>query len=82
MLSFCRWVLFFIALFVTVMGGALFFGHTLLVAQGPLETTKRVVIPRGAGPATMARVLHEEGIIAYPLLFRVALMVDPNPKPV
>jgi UPF0755 protein len=82
MLSFFRWVLFFIALFVTVMGGALFFGHTLLVAQGPLETTKRVVIPRGAGPATMARVLHEEGIIAYPLLFRVALMVDPNPKPV
>src|SRR5690348_16011877 len=82
MLSFFRWVLFFIALFVTVMGGALFFGHTLLVAEGPLDTTKRVVIPRGAGPATMARVLHEEGIISYPLLFRVALMVDPNPKPV
>lgn len=82
MLSFFRWVLFFIALFVTVMGGALFFGHTLLVAQGPLDTTKRVVIPRGAGPATMARVLHDEGIISYPLLFRVALMVDPNPKPV
>jgi UPF0755 protein len=81
-LSFFRWVLFFIALFVTVMGGALFFGHALLVAQGPLDTTKRVVIPRGAGPATMARVLHEEGIVAYPLLFRVALMVDPNPKPV
>jgi UPF0755 protein len=82
MLSFFRWVLFFIALLITVMGGALFFGHTLLVAQGPLETTKRVVIPRGAGPATMAKVLHEEGIISYPLLFRVALMVDPEPKPI
>jgi UPF0755 protein len=82
MLSFFRWVLFFIALFVTVMGGALFFGHTLLVAQGPLDATKRVVIPRGAGPATMAKVLHEEGVIGYPLLFRVALMVDPDPKPI
>lgn len=82
MLSFFRWVLFFIALFLTVMGGALFFGHALLVAEGPLESTKRVVIPRGAGPATMAKILHGEGVISYPLLFRVALMVDPDPKPI
>ena len=82
MLSFFRWVLFFIALFLTVIGGALFFGHELLVAQGPLETSKRIVIPRGAGPATMAKVLHQEGAIAHPLLFRVALMIDPEPKPI
>lgn len=82
MLSFFRWVLFFVALFLTVMGGALFFGHEILVAPGPLETTKRIVIPRGAGPATMAKVLHQEGVIAHPLLFRVALMVDPEPKPI
>ena len=82
MLSFFRWVLFFIALFLTVIGGALFFGHEMLVAQGPLETTKRVVIPRGAGPATMARVLHREGVIDHPLLFRVAMMIDSEPKPI
>ena len=82
MLSFFRWVLFFVALFLTVIGGALFFGHELLVAQGPLETTKRIVIPRGAGPTTMAKVLHQEGAIAHPLLFRVALMIDPEPKPI
>ncbi|SJZ57358.1 UPF0755 protein [Enhydrobacter aerosaccus] len=82
MLSFFRWVLFFIALLLTVIGGALFFGHTLLVAQGPLDATKRIVIPRGAGPSTMAKVLHDEGVISYPLLFRVALMVDPDPKPI
>ncbi len=82
MLSYFRWVLFFVALFVTLMGGALFFGHQLLVAEGPLDKTKSVVIPRGAGPATMAKVLHEEGVIGYPRLFRVALMVDPNPKPI
>jgi UPF0755 protein len=82
MLSFFRWVLFFTALFLTVIGGALFFGHEILVAQGPLETTKRIVIPRGAGPATMAKVLHQEGAITHPLLFRVALMIDPEPKPI
>lgn len=82
MLSFFRWVLFFILLFVTLIGGGLFFGHEIMVQQGPLEATKRVVIPRGAGPATMAKVLHEEGVIGYPLLFRVALMIDPTPKPI
>jgi UPF0755 protein len=81
-LSFFRWVLFFVALFLTVMGGALFFGHEILTTSGPLEATKRVVIPRGAGPATMAKVLHGDGVISYPLLFRVALMIDPDPKPI
>ena len=48
MLSYFRWVLFFIALFVTLMGGALWLGNSLLTAAGPLEKTKNVVIPRGA----------------------------------
>ena len=82
MLSYFRWVLFFVALFVTLMGGALFFGHEVLVASGPLEKAKSVVIPRGAGPTTMAKLLREEGVISYPRLFRVALMVDPTPKPI
>ena len=55
MLSYFRWVLFFIALFVTVMGGALLLGNTLLTASGPLDKTKNIVIARGAGPATMAK---------------------------
>ena len=55
MLSYFRWVLFFVVLFVTVMGGALFLGNTLLTAPGPLDATKNVVIPRGAGPSTMAK---------------------------
>jgi UPF0755 protein len=81
-LSFFRWTLFFVALFVSVMGGGLFVGHTILVSEGPLSATKRVVIPRGAGPVTMAKVLKDEGVIGYPRLFRVALMVDPSPKPI
>jgi UPF0755 protein len=81
-LSYFRWVLFFVVLLVTLMGGALFVGHTLIASRGPLDEPRNVVIPRGAGPATMARVLHEEGVIAYPRLFRVALMIDPTPKPI
>src|SRR5215218_5940019 len=64
------------------MGGALLLGHEMLVAKGPLEKTKNVLIPRGAGPSTMAKVLQEEGVISHPRLFRVALMVDPTPKPI
>lgn len=82
MLSFFRWVLFFIALLVTVVGGGLFLSRSMLEAQGPLEKTKNVLIPRGAGPSTMARVLQEQGVISHPRLFRIALMVDPTPKPI
>ena len=82
MLSYFRWVLFFVALFATLMGGALYLGRALLTADGPLQATKTVVIPRGAGPTTMAKVLREEGIISHSRLFRVALMIDPNPKPI
>lgn len=82
MLSYFRWVLFFVALFATLMGGALYLGHSMLVAEGPLRATKTVVIPRGAGPVTMAKVLQEEGIISHARLFRIALMVDPSPKPI
>jgi UPF0755 protein len=81
-LSYFRWVLFFVALFATLMGGALYLGRSLLVAEGPLQATKTVVIPRGAGPVTMAKILQEEGVIAHSRLFRVALMIDPTPKPI
>jgi UPF0755 protein len=81
-LSFFRWVLFFVVLLVTLMGGAFFIGRSMLVAEGPLEKTKNVLIPRGAGPSTMARLLEEQGVISHPRLFRIALMVDPTPKPI
>jgi len=79
-LSFFRWVLFFLVVFATVLGGAVFVGRTLLLAEGPLDKTKNIVIPRGAGPVTMARVLHEQGVISHPQLFRVALLIDATPK--
>lgn len=82
MLSYFRWVLFFIALFVTLMGGSIYVGHAILTAQGPLAQTRNIVIPRGAGPTTMSKVLQEEGVISHPRLFRVALMIDPSPKPI
>lgn len=80
MLSFIRWVMLFVVVFVTLMGGALFFGRDLVEAPGPLKEAKHIVIPRGAGPAIMAKVLRDEGVISYPQLFRIALMIDPSPK--
>lgn len=82
MLSYFRWVLFFVALFVTLMGGALWLGNRILNEPGPLAATKNVVIPRGAGPQTMAKLLNEEGVLNHPRLFRVALMIDPTPRPI
>lgn len=82
MLSYFRWVLFFVVLFVTLMGGALWLGNQLLTASGPLAVTKNIVIPRGAGPQTMAKVLKEEGVIDHERLFRIAVMIDPTPKPI
>jgi len=80
MLSFIRWVMLFMVVFVTLMGGALFFGRELVEAEGPLKEPKHIVIPRGAGPAIMAKVLRDEGVISYQQLFRIALMIDPSPK--
>jgi len=81
-LSYFRWVLFFVALLVTLMGGAIWLGNQMLKAPGPLETTKNIVIPRGAGPATMSKILQDEGVIAHAQMFRVAVMIDPTPKPI
>ena len=80
MLSFIRWVMLFVVVLVTLMGGALYFGRELVEAQGPLKEAKHIVIPRGAGPAIMAKVLRDEGVISYQQLFRIALMIDPSPK--
>jgi len=80
MLSFFRWVLLFLALFATVGAGGLYVAHSMMGSDGPLEKPKNIVIPRGAGPATMTRLLVDEGVVSHPHLFRVALMVDPTPK--
>src|SRR5258708_2750447 len=64
------------------MGGALWLGNALLTTPRPLTATKTVVVPRRAGPSTMAQVLQEEGVINHGRLFKVALMIDPTPKPI
>src|SRR5215216_2079924 len=64
------------------MGGALWLGNQLLGSAGPLTATKNIVIPRGAGPQTMAKLLKEEGVIDHERLFRVAVMIDQTPKPI
>jgi UPF0755 protein len=57
-LSFFRWVLFFIALLVTLMGGALFSADDA-GGRGAARQDKNVLIPRGAGPPRWPRSCEE-----------------------
>ena len=60
MLSYFRWVLFFVALLVTVMGGALYLGSMFIMAYNVYMTvrgakvSKAVVPPPAAGTAVAA----------------------------
>ena len=42
-------------------------------SPGPLAADANVVIPRGAGLATIARTLADAGVIRYPITFRLAI---------
>ena len=42
-------------------------------SPGPLASDVNVVIPRGAGLATIARTLAQAGVIRYPITFRLAI---------
>ena len=62
MLSFFRWVLFFIALLVTVIGGGAVARPSDAGGAGAArEDQDASLIPRGAGPSTMAKVLTGRG---------------------
>jgi UPF0755 protein len=80
-LSFFRWVLFFIALLVTLMGGALLLGRDA-GGRRAAATRQERADPARRGPRPWPRSCEEEGVISHPRLFRIALMVDPNPKPI
>ncbi len=54
------------------LGGALAWGHARFVAPGPLVADANLVIPRGAGLAAIATLLHDNGIVDHPAVFRVA----------
>ena len=68
----------FIFAFVTVVGGAVFFGVIMWVRitdpyRGYSETELYVQVPQGAGTAEIGRALTDAGIVRDRLTFRAAL---------
>lgn len=68
-------IVFFNTLLVVLLGIGLFYGYGAWVGPGPLAETKSIVIPRGAGVSAIADLLHDNGIIKSPLVFKTAVRV-------
>ncbi len=62
-------------------GAAFFWAKSQVNAPGPLKAAITVIVPKGAGADTIARLLETQGVIDRPLLFRLALRLDDSGKP-
>lgn len=61
--------------------GAFFYIKQKLEAPGPLAATKVVVVPKGVGSNEIAALLEKQGVIEDDLLFRIALRLDEDRRP-
>jgi UPF0755 protein len=65
-------VLFVFLLVGGGMAGGLFaFGYAQFVKPGPLQVPATVIVAKGAGLESIADQLHRDGILQYPLVFRL-----------
>tara|TARA_R110000787_G_scaffold170758_3_gene283536 strand:- start:455 stop:1447 length:993 start_codon:yes stop_codon:yes gene_type:complete len=55
---------------------AYFYGEHLYTKPGPLAADKRLVIEKGSGVGQVAALLHRQGIIDNPLVFRLGVRLD------
>lgn len=62
-------LIFFAILVVTAVGAAFYFLHWNFTRDGPLMTTQRLVVPRGAGASRIGELLVERGIVGDRDLF-------------
>ncbi|MAF96913.1 MAG: aminodeoxychorismate lyase [Rhodospirillaceae bacterium] len=65
-------VLFVLACVLAVVGGGVFWGYSQFKGTGPLAGEVTVIIKRGSGANAIAHDLHQAGVLAGPLVFRVA----------
>lgn len=66
---------------VIAAAGAFFYVKHKLEAPGPLTAPKVVIVPKGAGSNEIAALLEKQGVIEDDLLFRLALRLDQDRKP-
>jgi UPF0755 protein len=65
-------ILFILLLIGGGMAGGLFaFGYAQFVKPGPLQVPATVIIAKGAGLKSIADQLHRDGILQFPLVFRL-----------
>ncbi len=60
-----------LSVLAVVGGGAVFWGYSQFKGPGPLADEVTVIIKRGSGAKVIARDLHQAGVLAGPLAFRV-----------
>jgi UPF0755 protein len=58
---------------LAVAAGVFAWGYSQFVQPGPLRADKTVIVPRGSGVDGIVRILHEAGVIASPLIFRIGV---------
>ena len=64
-----------------VLGGAVLWGNAQFKQPGPLKTETTVIIERGAGVNAITRDLHRAGVLARPLVFRIAARYSASDNP-
>ena len=55
-----------------VAGGLFAFGYAQFVKSGPLQLPATIIISKGTGLEAIADLLYRDGIIEYPLIFRLS----------
>ena len=76
MIGFLRIVFLLICVAAILAGGAFFWVQGEFNKSGPLSTDKNLVIPRGTGVEGIANLLHREGVITNPLVFRIGVRLE------
>ncbi len=74
-------LLFFVTVLIVGGGGAVYWGNAQFKQPGPLKTETTVIIEPGAGANAIARELHQAGVLANPLVFRLGVRLTGAGKP-
>jgi UPF0755 protein len=73
---FLAWCFVTAGLIVAVIGGAGYWLYREAESPGPLAAAKTVVVPAHTGTAAIGKLLADNGVIRYPLLFEAVAKVS------
>jgi peptidoglycan lytic transglycosylase G len=73
--TFFRWLMAITAVLVVVIAGVVGYGYYLFTRPGPLETSRVVFIPKGAGVDQITTRLHKAKVIGNRFSFKIWIRV-------